>query len=46
MTTNRLFEVISILAYSVNNTDKSGMNVDKKQLTSMSYHIPMTVKAT
>ena len=46
MTTSGLFKVISILTHSVNNTDKNGMNVEKKQVTSVSYHIAMTVKAT
>ena len=45
MTTNGLFKVISILAHWVNNTDKNGIKVEKKQITSMSYHIAMTVKA-
>lgn len=46
MTTNGLFKAISILAHSFNNTDKNGMDVEKKQVTSVSYHTAMTVKAT
>lgn len=45
MTTNGLFEVVSILAHWVNNMDKSDMKVEEKQIAVMSYHIIMTMKA-
>lgn len=45
MTTNGLFKVISILAHWVNNIDRNDIKDEQKQITSVSYHIAMTVKA-
>lgn len=46
MATNGLFKVIRILAHWVNNIDrKKNIKVEQKQITLMSYHIAMTVKA-
>lgn len=45
MTTNGLFEVVSILDYWANNMDKCDMKVEEKQIALMSYHIIMTTEA-